>query len=194
MSKCDEDYQMINVDLNHFSRQIDALLRREKLDDLSGFLEYETFEEVPLFSRYQNISFLSRLTVHDRNTVLIGFALRHLDRIIQYAAKHLDVNAFSNYFAMLSIIDWDECTPEYGQILPCFWITSKATEILPCMRLVIGHSKEAKEVRTCLSDVGEESRFVVLDYAELPKHDEIFRVFVVHKDQFRVGMKGVNSG
>lgn len=53
-------------------KKMQELIKKEELNDSSIFFsDYDTFEEIPLFSRWENISFLSSLSFNEKNKVLI---------------------------------------------------------------------------------------------------------------------------
>ncbi|BDR57620.1 Imm15 family immunity protein [Xylocopilactobacillus apicola] len=55
---------------------INDLIKAEGLDDLQAlFAKYETFEEIPIFSRFSHISFLSSLSFNEKYKVLLKTGL-----------------------------------------------------------------------------------------------------------------------
>ena len=72
---------MMSSELPDYSAEFQELLAAEGLTDLRIFASAETFDEVPIYSRYTQLDFLGRVPVAARNRAMILAAVRHLDRI-----------------------------------------------------------------------------------------------------------------
>ena len=84
---------------------VNYLLKIEGLDDLSIFSRsHESYEEIPLFSRYSHISFLSKLCFNEKNKFLIKVGLDLIEKIKNNIDKYKDEGGG---FVCLSIKDWD---------------------------------------------------------------------------------------
>lgn len=73
------------------------VLIKEHLADLSQFHRSGFFDEVPLFSRDSDVSFLKELTIERANGTLIGFALKFLKSVVSYEEHR------SPYFGAVTI-------------------------------------------------------------------------------------------
>jgi hypothetical protein len=93
-SKCGMD--RMNNGANYDSIFWNVLIK-EHLADLSQFHGRGFFDEVPLFSRDSDVSFLKELTIERANGTLIGFALKFLKSVVSYEEHR------SPYFAAVTI-------------------------------------------------------------------------------------------
>lgn len=68
--------------LDSVRQRLEAVLREEKLDDRSQFFDVPGFfDEIPLYSRYRQISFLKKHG--DPSGLLLEFALEYLESVIR---------------------------------------------------------------------------------------------------------------
>ena len=117
-----------------FKADFEHLIKLQKLDNLEGFMEpIDLFEEVPLYSRFSQVSFLDGLPPIERNRVLIRAAALYLCVIINYFRENFAGREF-DFFCMLSILDWDDFN-EGGLVTPTFWYTNPSQGILEQIRL-----------------------------------------------------------
>ncbi|MFP2420360.1 Imm15 family immunity protein [Pseudescherichia vulneris] len=85
-----------------------TLIKKEKLNDFSiYFNEYESYEEIPLFSRYKNISFLSGFSFNEKNKLLIRQGVELIGYIREVSSDYLSESELEDYFICLSITDLD---------------------------------------------------------------------------------------
>ena len=113
-----------------FKTKLERLIEMEGLNDLEQFTEpVELFEEVPLYSRFSQLSFLEGLPSSEKNRILIRAGAQHLRVILEYLTRR-DCDSF----CMLTIRDWEDF-PQGGLITPAFWYTNPSQGILDQMRL-----------------------------------------------------------
>lgn len=90
---------------DRFKDEINALLKIEGLNNTSAFNKsYTSYEEIPLFSRYSRISFLSTLGFNEKNKILIKIGLDLVRKI------KIEIEKYKNGgrgFVCLSIRNWD---------------------------------------------------------------------------------------
>lgn len=93
---------MIKID-----KEMQKLIKKEGLDDPSIFFsDYDTFEEIPLFSRWKNISFLSSFSFNEKNKALIKKGLELVSESISCSQNYID--NVSDYFICLSLTNWND--------------------------------------------------------------------------------------
>lgn len=158
----------------NYSREFQRLIRLEELNRTEQFLDHESFEEIPLYSRDQRIRFLSHLSPYERSAQLLRFAYLHGTRL----CERIFPIAGDDFFLMISILNW----PEYSageQILPCFWVTDQRKAILPHLRLTEATSLQGDAVREFLSS--DDPSPLVLTNAGLPTSTDSLRVYCVPK-------------
>jgi|SRR5579859_343850 len=119
--------------------RFEDLLRESGLDDPAQFLAgpsfEESFEEVPLYSRYSQISFLADRIVLERNQMVVLAALDHLGRIIS-AARRAGW-ADGDFVAMVSVLGIDESWPNFvdAMLVPCVWTARPTNRSLAFLSL-----------------------------------------------------------
>lgn len=155
----------------HFER----LIKLEGLDDLSQFKDQvELFEEVPLYSRFSQLSFLKGLPSVEKNRILIRAGAWYV-RVIIGSLRESCVGRDYDSFCMLSIRDWEDF-PEGGLITPAFWCANPSQGVLEHIRLQPPNSAYSKFVAESL---GRDPSFKInecLDF--LPGEPHVERVYV----------------
>ena len=69
--------------MNELNKQIRTLIKKEKLDNQNVFFaDYESFEEIPLFSRWSHVNFLEKYSFDKRNEILLEQAIKLVDEAI----------------------------------------------------------------------------------------------------------------
>jgi hypothetical protein len=103
-----------------FAAGFERLIRDQFLDDLDGFLtRVELFDEPPLYSRFDQLTFLDGVPVEERNRLLVRAAAAHLPAIVGHARGH-------DSFCMLSILGWEDF--DGGSLItPTFFVTNPST-------------------------------------------------------------------
>src|SRR5258708_17108843 len=67
-----------------FESKLWKVLEKEGLADLSQYHRLGFFDEVPLYSRSRDVSFLQALAIDHADSVLLSFALKFLKSLIAY--------------------------------------------------------------------------------------------------------------
>lgn len=102
-----------------FRADFERLLAEQDLTDLDGLMTYPGyFDELPLYSSYDQLAFLDDLTVPERNRVLVRAGAAHLGTILEHARHYYAGRPF-DYHCELSVTEWDEFE-EGGLITPRF--------------------------------------------------------------------------
>lgn len=119
--------------------RFEALMRESGLDDPAQFLagpSFEgSFEEVPLYSRYSQISFLADRIVLERNQMVILASVDLLRRIISGARDAGWVDG--DFVAMVSVLGIDESWPNFvdAMVVPCVWTARPTSRSLAFLGL-----------------------------------------------------------
>ncbi|WP_416410787.1 Imm15 family immunity protein [Pantoea sp. App145] len=125
-----------------FEKEMEKLKKKEGLDNLSVFFaDYETFEEIPLFSRWKNISFLSKLTFNEKNKVLLESSLKMVDFCQKEAVKYLREDELDDYFICTTLTGWDDYD-EINCLNANFFISRKKDWLLTHLNLSKNNSIE----------------------------------------------------
>lgn len=132
------------------------LAQKEGMDDISLFFrQYETFEEIPVFSFFDNINFLSEMSFNEKNKVLIKHAIILLKTIKEFEKRSIDENK-NKYFFCVSIRDWDiDDYEEINCVTPCVYISTRKTWLASYPKLIERNTVEENLILEYLSSIGE---------------------------------------
>ncbi|MBI0552091.1 Imm15 family immunity protein [Pectobacterium parmentieri] len=136
--------------MKKIDKEMRKLIKKEGLDNPSIFFaDYDTFEEIPLFSRWKNISFLSFLSFNEKNKVLIK---KCLDLIYENRTIINNEN-IGDYFICLSLTNWDDYD-EIGCLTPNIFISLRKKWLLSFLNLRETQTIEENITREYLFSIG----------------------------------------
>jgi hypothetical protein len=75
-----EDSRVTSVGGN-FADQFQELFAEEELTDPGAFADVEVFDELPIYSYFDQLAFLDGLSILEKNSELIMAAVRHVDHL-----------------------------------------------------------------------------------------------------------------
>lgn len=154
-----------------FDKEMQKLIKKEGLDDPSIFFaDYDTFEEIPLFSRWKNISFLSPLSFNEKNKVLIKTGLELI-----HNSKKCECNDIDDYFICLSLTNWDDYE-EINCLTPNIYISRRKEWLLSNLKLRETQTIEENIIREYLFSLGLPDRKVFISEG----FSENKRVYIAH--------------
>ena len=142
-------------------------LEKNRLADLSQYHATPMFEEVPLYSRLSDISFLSDLSTDEMNQILLGLSLKFLSSVIAYEVHR------TAYLAAISVWDFSENDP----IVPNLFVWSGPAQKLRDT-LVLGKAKSSFARRIKRLAAQHHSQGAIEVFEETPVLNETFRVFL----------------
>jgi hypothetical protein len=117
-------------------QKLNRLLQKEGLNDSDiYYAEFDDFEEIPIFSRWDRISFLDSFSFDHKNKILLKTAIDLVESIIAKSKNrpHLDIE---NYLACVTITGWD-FIGDINCITPNIFITQRRLWILDNLNLII---------------------------------------------------------
>ena len=136
--------------MNKCDKEMQRLIKKEGLDNPSVFFtNYETYEEIPLFSRYKNISFLSSLSFNDKNKVLIRKGIDLIANCELMSANYIGSETIDDYFICLSLTDWEDYE-EINCLTPNIFISRRKKWLLSNLGLRSSQTIEENIVREYL--------------------------------------------
>lgn len=100
------------------------VLQAENLTDLSQFCTSAFCDEVPLYSRYSQLSFMDQLSLEDRNASLLASAIDFLQRLIRQSKSTLP------FFAAITIWQDEDSDPIVPNVFVCNQEPVKSLESL----------------------------------------------------------------
>lgn len=143
------------------------LLEKEKLADLSQFHKPRYFDEVPLYSRYSDISFLGNEGNDKANAFLLRFSLKFLKALISYEEHAIP------FFAAITV--WS-----YGQsetLVPNLFVRSgPILKLKDKLALDAPTTLFGKKAKQLVSKLHLPERFEVLE--DTLTTPELSRVFI----------------
>ncbi len=145
-----------------FAADFNDLLMAEGIYDPATFSYTEVFDEVPIYSRLDQLDFLDGMSVAERNRLLVLAAVAHLDRITSYfASVVVSGEAPDPCIRLVSVTGWwidhegggGECTDGTKEILrPHIWIGNVYAERMRTFKVRSGRSACAGFVESALDD------------------------------------------
>ena len=144
-------------------QEFEAVLRQEALSDRAQFDVPGYFDEIPLFSRYQQMSFLPRQRTAD---LLVQLALDYLDSIV------LIKRSAARCFLAITVRENDVGTTILPSIFVCNgWVTRRLRDL----RLLRANSDLADSLKLSLRAQSLSSRFALAqDNLTSPGQPRIF--------------------
>jgi Immunity protein 15 len=162
-----------------FRAAFDALLAAEGHTQLSDYLEVTTFDEVPLYSRFDQLSFLDGLDSAEQNRLLIRAAVLHLAKIVDYAGRAFE-GRDDPCLRMVSITGWwdsdaDGWTSTDGTtrlLTPNFWIGNLRSAQMQSFTMDSASGKSAQFVADALD---RDPDYVLFEGWSAPGPDRFLR-------------------
>ena len=152
---------------NDYESQLWTVLGKERLADFSRFHQSHFHEEVPLYSRESDISFLSDYSSDKASLILLRFALKFLQAVVSYE-KHS-----TPYCAAVTVWNFSDDAP----VVPNIFVWSGPIGKL-CDQLTLEAVKTpfGKKIKRFISQLHLPEQWDVLeDTATVP---DIARVFL----------------
>lgn len=129
--------------MNKLDSKIRKIIKNEGFyNDEIYCADYDSFEEIPLFSRWKNISFLKDTSFDENNKLLISHAVN----LAEHAIKVSCLNAgetHGDFFCCVTLTKWDS-VDEINCITPNIYITRKREWLFSYVKLKQTDSKEEK--------------------------------------------------
>lgn len=161
--------------MNKSIKKMQNLIKKGRLDDPNVLYgDYETFEEIPLFSRWSYIDFLQNYSFDEKNKILLKQATALTEEAFTNARKIKNLD-FNEYFICITITDWDYID-ELGCISPNVFISKRKNWILPLLKLSEFDSPEANMIKTYLHDLNIDGKMVCVSKSYDNDNDRIYLV------------------
>lgn len=164
--------------MHKFDKKMQSIIKKERLDDPSIlFSDYETFEEIPLFSRWSHIYFLKNMPFDSNNKFLIKHAIRLSDHAMEIACakKNPDLDDF---FCCVTLTNWDY-VDEINCITPNIYVTKRASWLFSYVKLKKTMSEEEVLITNYINEIGLIGYSTYVSGASV----DVSRVYIV-KDKF----------
>jgi hypothetical protein len=133
-----------------FRDQFEQMLARNDLADLDGLMHYHGYyDELPLFARYSEVSFLDHISPEQRNRVVVRAAVAHLKTILDhsqtfYAGREYD------YFCAITVENWDWFHEDGSPVVPKFFYGNPSHGLFDYLELRAPTSDESRFVAESL--------------------------------------------
>ncbi|PWC17627.1 hypothetical protein DDT52_15475 [Brenneria roseae subsp. roseae] len=159
-----------------FERELELLIEYEGLNNESIYLrDYQDFEEIPLFSRFESISFLESLSFDEKNKILIKKGIELVEKSTNLVKEKLSENNFLDYFSCLTLTDIDDFH-EINCFTPNIFISKRKIWLLYHLNLIQKNTVEENLIKEYLVSLGRE-RYMV----SVPSNysDDNKRIYVI---------------
>jgi hypothetical protein len=160
----------MKIDPNMESR-LWSVLQDEGLADLSQYDRLGFFDEVPLFSRFEQVAFLESLTVARANRILLAFGLKVLNAIVAYDLSK------KPFFAALTF--WDEMAAPW--LVPHLFVCCGEVKekLRGELELLSVTSPLSLRLARWLNDIDAQDRFQI--YEDRTTEPSVARVLIGHR-------------
>ena len=164
-----------------FDSEFADLIRQENLSPEEFFrTKWQTFEEVPLYSRYNHICFLDELSFFERDLFLLDFSLDYLRKLIEFFCAKASKKEMENTSIFLVVKRWDAHPEE--PIYPSFFISYDCHNLFePSKPFVPTHTEQGKYIESLLKKLNLQNKYFVCE-SEKPESPELQRVNIGLKD------------
>ncbi|MEQ9861931.1 Imm15 family immunity protein [Pectobacterium cacticida] len=163
---------------NEFDAELEFLMEKEELNNSSLYLRhYQDFEEIPLFSRFENISFLDSLSFDEKNKILIKKGIELIDNILDLVKGTLSGSDFCDYFLCLTLTDIDDCH-EINCFTPNLFISRRKTWLLHHLNLIQKNTAEENLIQEYLNSM-EMKGYTVLVSSSYSEDNK--RIYIMRK-------------
>lgn len=164
--------------MNKLNLKIKKIITKEGFyNDEIYRADYDSFEEIPLFSRWKDISFLKGNSFDENNKALISQAVE----LVEYATKISSSNtegAHDDFFCCVTLTKWD-CMCEINCITPNIYITKKKKWLFSYVKFKQTSSKEEVLTIKYISEIGLGNYGVYISGGS----DDVRRVYII-KDAY----------
>ncbi|WP_242208282.1 MULTISPECIES: Imm15 family immunity protein [unclassified Pseudomonas] len=161
------------------------IISKEPYNDMAVFFEsYESFEEIPLVSRYKRLDFLKKEMSNERVSAVLAGAAIFLMNLIRVMGPAGTLNFYAITFTDFDSLD------DQDVIIPNIFVypTPASVGFLDKLKENSGGvtSQEMKEVKDCFDKLGSKALF---DFYESRFYDsacgeDIIRIYAVPKKDF----------
>jgi hypothetical protein len=90
---------------DRYLQEFQDVLREEEIADPEVFLDVDWYDNVPVYSRFRQLDYLSSLPFAEANRILIRCTVLYLERIVAFAGEHGRVPG-KTILRMSSITGW----------------------------------------------------------------------------------------
>lgn len=157
--------------------KVKQLIEKEGLDNEDlYYADYETFEEIPLFSRWSQIDFLKERPFDDNNLLLISHAITLSENANNLAYTKLG-GEHSEYFCCVTLTKWD-CVAEINCITPNLYITRRKSWVFSYVKFRQTHSKEELIAKNYIKKLGVSNHGI---YISKLVDGNVNRVYIVNE-------------
>lgn len=159
--------------MNNIDNKIQKLIKKEGLNNPEiYFADYDTFEEIPLFSRWNDISFLSHLSFDERNKILLKNTINLVMKNAKLAEDMIGKVQSADYLACITLTGWDDAK-EVGSLRPNILLTRRKKWLLSNLNLKESNFLEENLTRDYLTSISA-SEFSALTSDGFKKNKRVY--------------------
>ena len=87
--------------MNKLDIKIQKILKNEGFyNDEIYYADYDSFEEIPLFSRWKSVSFLKKTPFDENNKLLISHAVKLAEHAMKVSSLNIEKKEYEDFFVV----------------------------------------------------------------------------------------------
>lgn len=162
--------------MSKLDSKIKKILENEGFyNDEIYFSDYDSFEEIPLFSRWKSVSFLKDTPFDENNKLLISHAVKLAEHAMKVSFLNTKKEEYEDFFCCVTITKWDSMD-EINCITPNIYITRKKKWLFSYVKLRKTASKEEILTIKYINELGLTDYSVYIS----GKNDSVRRVYIIN--------------
>ena len=163
--------------MSKLDSKIKKILKNEGFyDDEIYCADYDSFEEIPLFSRWKSVSFLKDTPFDENNKLLISHAVKLAEHAMKVSFLNTEKDEHEDFFCCVTLTKWDSID-EINCITPNIYITRKKKWLFSYVQLRQTASKEEILTIKYINALGLSDYGVYIS----GKNDSVRRVYIIKK-------------
>jgi hypothetical protein len=139
--------------MNKLDSRIEKIIKKEGFyNDEIYYADYDSFEEIPLFSRWKSISFLKDNSFDENNKLLISHAISLAEYAITVSYRKAK-EKHEDFFCCVTLTKWDDIE-EINCITPNIYISRKKKWLFSYVKLKKTASREESLIMKYINELG----------------------------------------
>ncbi|PLY45579.1 hypothetical protein F153LOC_08090 [Lelliottia sp. F153] len=162
--------------MSELDSKIKKILQNEGFyNDALYLADYDSFEEIPLFSRWKSVSFLKKKSFDENNKLLISHAVKLVEHALKVSLINAGKEAHEDFFCCVTLTKWDN-VDEINCITPNIYITRRRKWLFSYINLKKTFSKEETLALKYIHELGLYNYDVYIS----GESDDIRRVYIIN--------------
>ncbi|MGT8859235.1 Imm15 family immunity protein [Enterobacter sp. 186315] len=143
------------------------------------YADYDSFEEIPLFSRWKSIAFLKKTPFDENNKLLILHAVKLAEHAREIAFINTKEDVHKDFFCCVTLTKWD-CIDEINCITPNIYITRRRKWLFTYVKLKQTSSEEEMLAMKYINELGLTNYSVYISEGNGNGNGNVSRVYIIN--------------